>query len=279
MDASMRAGLVEVAGSLPMFASPGLEHRAETITAIVASAYDYLAGLLEVRPPAEVVVLSEADWPAKGRAELFGLPNAGDGVLVVAGTEAGWWSSLAELAGDAGQAAVARVYGSDGAISLAGFFDLVAVHEVAHLFAQPYVAFPRRWLGELFANLALHAWVERIAPENLPALVTLPRLTAAAPATMEYQTRAEFEEHYSSVGGQNYVWYEFRLQVEAAELYAAGGEQTVRRLFEAFRAEHGYLDDDDAEFDALRRSIDDDALAARLSDTVDPQLGAFSLVF
>ena len=237
--------------------------------------------MLDHRPPVEVVVLSEADWPAKGRAELYGLPNAGEGVLVVAGTEVQWWSSLGALAGDAGQAEVAQVYaGPDGVVSLAGFFDLVAVHEVAHLFGDNEDAFPRRWLSELFANLCLHAWVERIAPEHLPVLVTLPRLTAGAPATdIQYQTRAEFEELYSAVGGPNYVWYEFRLQVEAAELYAAGGEEAVRRLFEAFRVGPGHVPSDDAELDALRKSIDDEALAARLSDAVHPQLGAFSLAF
>ena len=40
------------------------------------------------------------------------------------------------------------------------------------------MVFPRMWLGEFFANLALHAWVAQRAPDSLDMLTTLPRLAA-----------------------------------------------------------------------------------------------------
>ena len=58
----------------------------------------------------------------------------------------------------------------------------------------------------------------------------------------------------------DYVWYQFRLQLEAAALYDRAGPAVVRRLFEAFR-------------------LDDAALARRLDADVDPGLAAFSLAF
>ena len=179
VDIAMRAGLVEIAGALPTFASAGLEHRAAAIAGIAASSWNYLADLLDHRPEVQVLVLSEADWPAKGRAPLFGLPNAESGTLVVAGTEAEWWSDLPLMADDGHQAALAAVYGGpDGRLHLGDFFDLVAVHEVAHLFCEGTTAFPRMWLGELFANLGLHAWVAQRSPDSLETLTTLPRLAA-----------------------------------------------------------------------------------------------------
>ena len=56
--------------------------------------------------------------------------------------------------------------------------------------------------------------------------------------------------------GPNYVWFQFRLQVAAAELYGQGGEDTVRRLFEVFRH-------------------DDRALVAVLTERVGPGFDAF----
>jgi hypothetical protein len=277
VDIALRAGLLETAGVVPTFASAGLERRAAAIASIAGSARDYLAGLLDHDPEIQVLVLSEADWAEKGRAPLFGLPNAEAGTLVVAGTEAGWWSDLAPMAGSDGQAELATVYGRpEGDLHLGDFFDLVAVHEVAHLFCEGVVAFSRLWLGELFANLALHAWVAQRTPASLDTLTTLPRLAALGSGEeFEHRTRDDFERHYTSIGGPNYVWYQFRLQVAAAELFESIGEVAVRRLFDAFRIDGG-TDRDPQAFDD---SIDDAALAARLSAAVDPELGAFSLAF
>ena len=121
--------------------------------------------------------------------------------------------------------------------------------------------FPRLWLQELFANLGLHAWVAERAPDQLTTLLTLPRLGAkASPETFDCRTRDDFERQYIGMGGPNYVWYQFRLQLEAAALYDRAGSAVVRRLFEAFR-------------------LDDVALAGRLDAEVDPGLAAFSLAF
>jgi hypothetical protein len=273
-----RAGLVEVPGAaVPTFASAGLEDRAAAVANIARSSLDYLASLLGHRPEVQVLVLSEADWAEKGRTPLFRLPNAEAGTLVVAGTEAEWWSDLAPLAGDDGQAELSVVYGGpDGRLHLGDFFDLIAVHEVAHPFAEGMVVFPRMWLGDLFGNLALQAWVALRAPDSIDTLMTLPRLVGLGSGEeFEHRSRDAFERLYSSVGGPNYTWYQFRLQMAASELFDSGGETTVRRLFDAFRIDGG-TDRDSQGFD---ESIDDATLAVRLSAAVDPKLGVFSLAF
>jgi len=277
VEVAMRDGLVDAETSVPTFTSAGLERRAVAIERIVASSAEYLAALLDARPEMQVLVLSEADWPAKGRAPLFGLPNAADGTLIVAGVEAGWWSELAAMADTERQPELAAVYGGpDGSLHLADFFDLVAVHEVAHLFCERTVVFPRLWLGELFANLALHAWVAERAPGSLATLTVLPRLAALGSShAFEHRTRDAFEREYTSMGGPNYVWYQFRMQVAAAELFDALGAVAVQRLFDAFRIEGGT----EADFMSFDESIDDASLAAHLSAAVDPKLGAFSLAF
>ena len=262
MKVGLREGLVEVPGGLPTFASAGIEERATAIGAIASDSYEYLAGLLGFRPEAQVLVVSEADWPKATEVPLYGLPNAANGTLVVAGTEAPFWSSFVEMAGPDGEAELLEVYGApDRVIRLGPFMDLIAVHEVAHLFHEGSQHFPRLWLQELFANLGLHAWVAERSPDQLRTLLTMPRLGAtASPEAFESRTREDFEREYTGMGGPNYVWFQFRLQMEAAALYDRAGSAAVRRLFEAFR-------------------LDDGALARKLEQEVDPGLAAFSLEF
>jgi hypothetical protein len=261
VNTGLRDGLVEVPGGLPTFASAGLEVRAALIGRIAADSHEYIAELLGFSPGTQVLVLSEVDWPSRTETPLYGLPNASDGTLVVAGTEAPFWGQLTEMVAEVDQPELARVYGSGGAIRLGPFFDLVAVHEVGHVFHEGSQHFPRLWLQELFANLCLHTWVAERSPESLPILMTLPRLGAkASPEAFAHRTRDDFERLYTGVGGPNYVWFQFRLQLEAAALYDRAGAAALTRMFDAFR-------------------LDDAALARRLDEAVDPGLAAFSLAF
>jgi len=259
VNIELRDGLVEVPGGLPTFSSKGLETAAAGIARISSDSYEYLATLLDRRPEAQVLVLSEDDWAKKSEVSLYGLPNAGDGTLTVAGTEAPFWTGLAEMVAAEDRSELDATYSQgDGGLRFGPFFDLVAVHEVGHLFSQGVVHFPRLWLSELFANLCLHGWVERRAPGSLPTLLTLPRLAAGmAPEAWEYRTWDDFERAYLAMPGPNYVWFQFRLQLLAADLYDHGGEATIRRLFDAFR-------------------LDDEALATLLREQVDPALADFA---
>jgi hypothetical protein len=209
-----------------------------------------------------VLVLSEADWAAKSEVPLYGLPNAGDGTLTVAGTEAPFWAEVGAMVADEDQAELQAAYrADDGSVKFGPFFDLVAVHEVAHLFHMGSAHFPRLWLQELFANLCLHAWVERRAPASRVTLLTLPRLgVKAPPEAFEYKTGDDFEQVYSAMPGPNYVWFQFRLQMAAAEVYDSAGEPAVARLFNAFR-------------------LDEETLATKLADAVDPTLASFARTF
>ena len=173
------------------------------------------------------------------------------------------------------QGELATVYGGpDGRLQLDDFFDLIAVHEVAHLFCEGQTAFPRMWLGEYFANRA-PAWVAQRAPDSLETFTVLPRLATRARAMSSSIDPRRLRAPLQLGRRPNYVWYQFRLQVAAAELYDGIGEVAVRRLFDAFRVAGGTNRD----FQAFDESIDDATLAARLSAAVDPMLGTFSLAF
>lgn len=263
MDLSLREGLIEVEGSdPPTFGSRGVEDRAGALAALAADAYDYLATLLGFRPSLQVLVLSETDWKSKGEA-TYGLPHSlfGKSSIVVAGTEAPFWSQVAELIGAADRPELVSTYGEvDGRVSLGRFFDLLAVHEMSHIFSGGAMTFPRFWLSELFANLCLHAWVSERVPDSLPLLLTLARLGAKLPPSRwRHGTLEDFERLYVGVGNANYAWYQFRFHLEAAAVYERAGPDAIVRLYAAFH-------------------LDGAALAQRLA-AVDPGLAEFSLAF
>ena len=103
---------------------------------------------------------------------------------------------------------------------------------------------PTRWLGEIFVNLALHAFVATRLPESLRTLEELSivgagsRRLAARMRAEGYSTLEELEAHYT--GGDdpmsplNYVWYQYRWQRLAAKMFEADGEDGLVRFWDCF---------------------------------------------
>ena len=117
-----------------------------------------------------------------------------------------------------------------GGLDLQPFFDLVTIHELGHAFEMlGDLRLPTFWLGEIFANLALHAFVATRQPESLNTLEVLPTVgsaesrLAARMRAEGYSTLEELEAHYTG-GDQpmsplNYVWYQYRWQRLAARMF------------------------------------------------------------
>ena len=182
IDTSKLEGLQAVQGfPFPVHTSPGLETRGRSIAERCARAYRFLSKVLEFEPKASLLVLSPQDWPGRSSHPVYGMPNYEAGNLIVAGEESSFWGSFVDMIKDASPSLLKEAqitYGSDGRIDLAPFFDLLAVHELAHIFHdQVPFHFPRAWLTEFFANLCLHAYVASVEPEQLPTLETFPRLS------------------------------------------------------------------------------------------------------
>ena len=105
---------------------------------------------------------------------------------------------------------------------------------------------PTYWLGEIFVNLALHAFVATRRPESLRTLEELSivgagsRRLAARMRAEGYSTLEELEAHYT--GGEhpmsplNYVWYQYRWQRLAARMFEADGEDGLVRFWDCFHA-------------------------------------------
>ena len=236
-DLSLVSGYI-----FPMYVSSGCEERGRAMAAVCQRAHQFLSHTLQAQADVTVLVLAPAQWSEYGTYPTYGMPHADPDrqALIMAGENNAFWQSMApplEMLSPETAAAARTAYGlPDGSIDLAPFFDLLSVHELAHLFHdQANVQFPRKWLQEFFANLSLHAYVATQEPVHLPVLETFPRLVVeAGSATFEHHSLADFERLYTGVGPQNYGWYQCRLHVAAKGVYDAGGVAALQRLWQAF---------------------------------------------
>ena len=91
-----------------------------------------------------------------------------------------------------------------GGLDLQPFFDLITIHELGHAFETlGDLRLPTFWLSEIFANLALHAFVATRQPEKLPTLTELSIVGARSRRLADriraegYSTLEELEAHYT----------------------------------------------------------------------------------
>jgi hypothetical protein len=137
--------------------------QATRLADLTSDAYAYFAGLFPgVSPTIMATFLTPADW-----TQGYGMPSYYPPAkrLRVATDDNPFWQSFGKIARVASPfdayPSLRKTYADDkGALQLRRFFDLLAVHELAHAFEdQGGTAFPTLWLSEVYANLALYAWL------------------------------------------------------------------------------------------------------------------------
>jgi hypothetical protein len=236
--------------------SDGALERARTSAALAAEAYDYLSRLLSgVQPDIALIVANEADWKSR---QPYGLPFFNDdegqirpGIVVMPAGSGTFWVAMGQELQGASPSEYPKLLAAypDGAggLDLQPFFDLITIHELGHAFEVfGGLRLPTFWLGEIFANLVLHAFVATRQPQRLSTLEVL-SIVGAQSSNLDarmraegYATLEELEAHYT--GGDhpmsplNYVWYQYRWQRLAATMFSADGEDGVVRFWSYFRA-------------------------------------------
>jgi hypothetical protein len=264
------SSLVEMAGySIPVYASPGTEARAQAIAARCGRAYRFFRDILNQRAKVNALILAPEHWERFAVYPPFGMPQCVDmHTLVVAGQEGEWWKTLVppmeHLPPDTAHA-LREVYGqADGSVSFAAFMDLLAIHEMMHLFidqATNTVGFhlPRRWLTELCCNLGLHAYVVNKEPTEMEHLTVCFQATVPPGYRhLTYTSLAGFERVYAGMEPDNYAWYQGQLHVAAHYIYDAGGIESLQAMFRTIVQS--------------RDNISDEQLAVQLREDVHPSV-------
>ena len=239
IDVTKHEGLASLPGfPFEVRTSDSVRAQAGRLAGRCARAYSYLGGMLAFRPRCALVVLSRADWSERASNPLYGMPYYDAGNLFLAGEPSDLIARLEEVAGSAPPAAaqvLGQVYGA-AADRLVAFADLLVVHELAHAFHDgvPFV-FPRSWLMELFADMALYAFVvaeepdRRLHAETLPQVALEYGLLKPVARDLRY-----FEAFYPYIEPLTYVWYQFRFTMMAKGVIDASGPDVLRRLWDAF---------------------------------------------
>ncbi|MCL4870834.1 MAG: hypothetical protein KJ063_17895 [Anaerolineae bacterium] len=228
----------------PVRFSTGARPRAVQIAARLEQAHRYLSEVLAFDPELRLLVLSPADWFAYTTYPLYGMPHYTARDTIIMGDEpASFWQGVVGMLdgvlNPTQRAEAETTYGTvDGQFDMSTFADLIAVHELGHLFhEQVPFAFPRLWLREMFCNLCVQAYLADREPEQLPRWTLLPARMMAVPVDrVRHRSLDDFERLYVGVGPVNYVWFQFRLAAAARELYDAAGVDALRRLYQTFAA-------------------------------------------
>jgi hypothetical protein len=236
--------------------SDGSVVRAQAAADVAADAYVYFSRLFSgIEPDIAVIVADRADWMSR---QPYGLPFFNDdggqlrpGIVVMPAGRGDFWIEMGEDLRETSPRGYARLLATypDGAggLDLQPFFDLVTIHELGHAFeVLGDLRLPTFWLGEIFANLALHAFVATKRPGSLNTLEVLATVGVQSSLLDDrmrkegYTTLEELETHYT--GGDNpmsplnYVWYQYRWQRIAATMFDADGEEGLVRFWECFHA-------------------------------------------
>jgi hypothetical protein len=236
--------------------SDGSLVRAKVAADIAADAYGYFSRLFAaVEPDIAVIVADEADWPGSGP---YGLPffrgDTGEirpGIVVMPAGGGDFWKGIGQDIRDASPRGYAKLLAAypdgTGGLDLQPFFDLITIHELGHAFeVLGDLRLPTFWLGEIFVNLAMHAFIATQRPASLPTLEVLPavgagsRNLAARLRAEGYSTLEELEAHYTggddSMDPLNYVWYQHRWLRLVARMFDVDGEDGLVRFWDCFRA-------------------------------------------
>jgi hypothetical protein len=217
--------------------SPGYDAHAHEVGAIVARAYRWLAEWLGVEMRFTLSVLRRHNWEVMRRVP-YGYPHSNASRMtifvparypprVVARLE-----TLVESADDTLREAVV-----DGLPSLEAaivhFLDLVAVHELAHLFiAHLQLELGAKWLHEFVADLFATAYFSDGAPETLPFWLSWARMQAAQTVTQPSLETYEANRDSLDFATSNYFQGKFNLW--AYDVWRREGRDVAPRLVAEF---------------------------------------------
>jgi hypothetical protein len=270
MSRTNYSNLVELSEySFPVHVSKGSETRAHQLAARCEKAYAFFSKALESTPKVRILVLAPEHWQEYTGSPMFGVPQTIDEqTVVVAGQNAELWKMIVpplDMLPPASAQGIQAAYGqADGSVDVAGYMDLLPVHEVGHLFLDQTAGqfdthVPRRWLVELFCNLALHAYTLAEEPNQLSRLTVFPQtIVALGNDHLIHRSLADFEQLYADMEPPNFVWYLSSLHVAAQRIYDAAGIEALRRLFKAIVQS--------------KESLTDEQLATHLQAEVHPMV-------
>lgn len=242
-NAQSYSDLNELTGfSIKAYYSPGNEERARLIVGRCEKTIKYVNELVGFTPTICVLILNPEQWKKYSTLPIYGMPHYQDnGILVIASEDNEFWKSfippLDQLPVGLAAKIKAAYTNAGGTLSMMGFFDLLALHELGHGFhRQGGLTMQRFWMQELFCNIMLHTYIAENEPSNLPALEVFPEMIVSAGVSgYRFTSLSDFEKRYNNMDPKNYGWYQCRLHVAGKNIYNAGGRNIFIQLWKGLK--------------------------------------------
>jgi hypothetical protein len=256
-------------GNIDLFYSDNTEDDAYFIGMITHEANLFFERTLDgSNVQANLLVLNPSDWGKYAvQGAIYGMPHFKnkESTIIVAAEDNSFWNSLLpdlnKIPSPHKDLIPLSYTMQDGTISARNFFDLLTIHELAHIWSNKNQRTVQRlWLEEVFCNLALHTFIAEERSEWLGALTVLPTFHALNNELyMEYTTLASFEADYNKIAIEyphNYGWYQLRFHNASRLIYNEGGAEVVKNLWD-FLGKY-------------KHKLSDEELNAKLSSEVHP---------
>ena len=240
--------------NLITYCSEGSVKEAIHMATLCDSVMSYYNSIINFKPTVTLLVLSPDDWNNYTNFPVYGMPHYPDEkTLVVASDDNDFWKSMlppldqlsTQLADE-----ISNTYSDDsGNLTMRGFFDLLAIHELGHAFhIQGELTMQRKWMGELFANMFLHTFIAEKKAELLPELILFPKMVISFTNRndLQFSTLSELEGNYGLITQQypqNYGWYQCKLHAAAGNIYAESGVDTFKKLWDVLKTNNELIDD------------------------------------
>ncbi len=234
--------------------SEGSKEQAKAMATRCDSVISFYKSLINFEPTVTLLVLSPDDWSNYTNFPVYGMPHYNDAqTLIVASDDNDFWKSfippLDQLPAGLAQQISSTYSDKNNQLSMRGFFDLLAIHELGHAYHnQGGLTMQRKWMGELFANIFLHTYIAEKEPQQLPALTLFPKMvvTSTNKADLKYTTLNDLETNYEMIGQQfpkNYGWYQCRWHMAARTIYDEGGTTAIKNLWKELQIQKKPLSD------------------------------------
>lgn len=217
--------------------SPGYAKRAQTLGQLVSEAHFFLAEWLNVEARTTLSLLRRESW-RRVRRVPYGYPHSipDRGTLFAPAHYPPRLVSRQRALFEAASPALQEQICQDRSqidMAIKQFFDLVAIHELGHLFIHHLqLQLGTRWLTELIANLFATVFFVEVRP-NLAA-TWLAWSELQVDLEVSYRSLEAYETHYTSLDFANSNYYQGRFNQKALELWQQHGRELAPALIKSF---------------------------------------------
>ena len=237
-----------------VYYSIGTDERAKLMATRCDKVLTYYKKQIKFEPLVTLLILNPEDWSKYTKFPVYGMPHYNDNkTLIVASEDNEFWKSfippINKLPKELAEQITKTYSDKNNNLTMQSFFDLLAIHELGHAYhIQDGLTMQRKWMGELFANILLHAYIAENEPGLLPALTVFPKMVlSGGKAGLKYTSLNDLENKYGEIGQkypQNYGWYQCRWHSAAENIYTLGGVKAFKKLWFTLKTQKEILDDD-----------------------------------